>query len=137
MKKYFSALIVLVLLGFGLYYLSRVKETVPSVNQTNTVSTGVTPTVSEEKPILSGMSLEVTSPVDKSTVSTSTVNVSGKTSPGADVFVNEKQLKADNQGNFSVNYNLLEGENDFYITVNDSFGNYAEKMIVVNLQSTQ
>ncbi|MCL4364471.1 hypothetical protein M1328_04510 [Patescibacteria group bacterium] len=137
MKKYFSALIVLVLLGFGLYYLSRVKETVPSVNQTNTVSTGVTPTVSEEKPILSGMSLEVTSPVDKSTVSTPTVNVSGKTSPGADVFVNEKQLKADNQGNFSVNYNLLEGENDFYITVNDSFGNYAEKMIVVNLQSTQ
>lgn len=83
------------------------------------------------------LTLDLISPTDKSIVSTSKVIVSGKTSPNVEVFVNEKELKADASGNFSVDYELFEGENEIFVAVNDSSGNYAEKSVIVYLETNQ
>ena len=40
-------------------------------------------------------------------------------------------------GNFSVNYNLDEGENLLTIVANDQAGNYAEKEMTVFLQTQE
>lgn len=60
--------------------------------------------------------------------------VSGKTKANAEVFVNEKELKADANGNFSTNLVLDEGENFIVVSVNDEDGNTAEENLTVNYE---
>lgn len=66
---------------------------------------------------------------------TSNLKVKGRTSSRADVFVNQNELKADNQGNFTTNINLDEGENMLFLVANDNNGNYVEKEIKVILET--
>ncbi len=87
--------------------------------------------------INSGLSLTVSQPADKSSVTSSTVAVSGKTQPKADVSVNDTDLKADIQGNFSTRITLDEGENTIVIVATDENGNYAEKEITVTYQTPE
>ena len=63
--------------------------------------------------------LKVDSPQDGTTVTESTISVSGKTKSYADVFINELETKADDDGVFSVNLTLEEGENIIIITAGD------------------
>ena len=79
----------------------------------------------------------IENPSDKETVNSQSVKVTGKTSAMAEVFVNEKKTKADQNGNFSIEIILEEGENIINVTANDSAGNFAEKEITVYLESTQ
>lgn len=81
------------------------------------------------------LSLEIETPQDKAVVNSKTILIKGKTAPLADVFINEKETKSDNQGSFSLNYSLDEGENELIITANDSNGNYAEKVLTVELKT--
>jgi len=81
--------------------------------------------------------LEIISPKNNLTVSTETITIVGKTKPYAEVFVGEKELLADSQGNFRVEYQLNEGENEIVIVVNDERGNYAEKTLRVNLETNE
>lgn len=83
----------------------------------------------------SGIVLSVDSPENNATVSTSQITVLGITVPEADVSVNEKEIKADKNGNFSVKIDLEEGENIIFVIANDAQGNYAEKEIIVNLNT--
>ncbi len=125
-KKYFSG-------GEGVK-TAPIVQTVRQVNITPVVtsspSTGVTD-------IKSGLTLNVTTPSDNSTVANANIIVTGTTSPGADVFVNETELKADATGKFSSNVTLEEGTNLITVVANDSVGNYAEKDLSVTLESTQ
>ncbi len=82
-----------------------------------------------------GIFLTITDPKDKATVNSSSVTVKGKTAGGATVFVNDKEVRADNGGNFSSKATLEEGENTIIIVANDADGNYIEKEIMVNLES--
>lgn len=113
---------------------------ITSVSPTQTVSVpSASPTKAESQtptsvPV-SQITLEVTEPANNSIVSNSSVMVKGKTSPGADVFINEKELKADSSGNFSTSLNLDEGENYILVSANDSNGNFSEKEIIVNLET--
>lgn len=85
-------------------------------------------TISQPESLIEeGLFLEVTSPVNGATVSDPTLVVSGKTESNAEVFINEIELTADSQGNFSTTITLEEGENVVVITVSDDDGNYAEK----------
>jgi|GEM_PF-2132961 len=79
--------------------------------------------------------LEITTPKENDVVSSSLLTVRGKTLPKADVFVNDKELKADSNGNFSTNITLDEGENMIVVVSNDDMGNYLEREFLVSLES--
>lgn len=98
-------------------------------NQGQTTDTNQT---SNPEPQTSNIFLEITSPKDDEDLSSTTVTVSGKTIPLADVSVNEKDTKADSTGNFSIAVTLEDGD-DINVIANDKDGNYAEKTIAVNL----
>lgn len=91
--------------------------------------------VSEPEPAIEeGLYLEVTNPVDGSSVSNPTLGLSGKTEANAEVFINESELTADSAGNFSTTITLDEGENIIVVTASDNEGNYAEKSITVTYE---
>jgi len=127
--------VFLMLVFFSLYYLTQNKKV--KVSDTTNTTEVITNSPANNIEINSNFALEVLSPKDKTTVSSTTIKVSGKTAANADVFVNEKELKADLSGNFSVDYELFEGENNIYVSANDDQGNHAEKSIIVYLESIQ
>lgn len=79
--------------------------------------------------------LAVVSPKDGDILAASSVLVEGKTTPRAEIFVNDTEGLADSAGNFSVKIGLEEGENNITIMANDEVGNYAEKEIAVNVET--
>jgi len=89
------------------------------------------------EPVLQGITLEINEPKSKTVFKSSSIKVSGKTSAYAEVYINDFETKADGAGNFSVNYNLDEGENLLTVVANDASGNYAEKEITVYLQTNE
>jgi hypothetical protein len=82
-------------------------------------------------PVVRRITLTMSSPVSGATVSTSTIAVSGKTAPNAEVFVNESETRADASGNFSVQMSLDEGDNYIIVVANDADGNAAEAELTV------
>ena len=98
--------------------------------------------VSSKKPIVNNsdtneneISLEITSPKDGEVVTKSPVVVSGTTVSNTDVFVNDAETKADEDGNFEVSVPLEEGENEIFVVVNDLEGNYAEGSVKITLNT--
>ncbi len=88
-------------------------------------------------PAVSQITLFITSPADKSTVAVASAVVKGHTVAGADIFVNDTEVTADAQGNFTAQVSLDEGDNVITVTANDSNGNYAEKDITVTYSPAQ
>lgn len=144
-KKFLPAFLITLLLV--LVYSFFVKENPLMKKTPEALPTGTTqPTTSTVEPtqsvisptaIVSQIFLQVDEPADNATVSGTSVKVSGKTIANAFVFINEKELKADAQGNFSTTVALEEGENYILVVAVDNLGNSAEKEILVNLESTQ
>lgn len=134
MKK-IAWFVVLVFIVAGLYFLKPSNTNKVIQNSLNNGISGENSPTKVMEESNSSFPLEILSPTNGSTVSATPVVVSGKTAPYADVFVNENELKADGSGSFSTTYELLEGENIIYITVNDNFGNYTEKAVTINLTS--
>lgn len=77
------------------------------------------------------LTLTLTSPKANTTVTSSSLTVKGKTSPKAEIFVNEAETVADTNGNFSVTVALEEGENYLLVAVTDADGNYKEQELTV------
>jgi len=142
MKKIVLLLVVILLFSIlcviGLY-LSQKKNTEIFQEPASISSPMPTPVVSmppkeEQQRVITkdekthiALTLVVTAPTDKSIVTNPTLTVKGKTSPKAEVFVNESEGVADNDGNFSLTITLDEGDNPVIVMVNDSEGNLAEK----------
>lgn len=84
--------------------------------------------------IKSSVPLTLTSVSGAMTVTNPILVVSGKTTANADVAVNDRDLKADAQGNFSTTVTLDAGENTINIVVNDAAGNSTEREFIVTLQ---
>lgn len=82
----------------------------------------------------SKFTFSVTSPTSGTTVKSSAIQVIGKTVPNADIFINELDTRADNNGNFSVAYTLEEGENYLVVGANDDAGNYLEADVTVTYE---
>jgi hypothetical protein len=80
------------------------------------------------------ITLNITKPVE-ATVNTAQIAISGETVPNATVYLADKEIKADAQGKFSGVVTLDEGENDIFVLAHDADGKYAEKELVVNLES--
>jgi cytoskeletal protein RodZ len=154
MQKYYigGAITVVIIVTIGFFLLSQNRPSTSDLEGQKPTQTVGQPTQSAQneafqekwisptkKPSLpdksaTSIALEVTTPKDKAVVSQSTVTVTGKTSPQADVAVNEQELKANANGGFSTNIALDEGENYIVIVVSDDDGNYAEKEIVVTYE---
>jgi hypothetical protein len=81
--------------------------------------------------------LQVDEPKNNITVNNPIVNISGKTTSNAYIFINEQELKADGNGSFSSATTLEEGENYILIVSSDELGNSVEKDILVNLETKQ
>lgn len=147
-KTYFiliGGLVVLALVigGFAFYRSSKVvTPAAPTYNtapdQNNPTTTQAvqqsSPTISPAK---NQITLTVTSPKNGTEVFIPTIKVVGKTVPNADVSVNDDDLKADAQGNFSAAVNLDEGENFISVLAIDDLGNVAEAELTVTYTPTQ
>ena len=83
------------------------------------------------------ISLIVTSPKDGDVLTSTDAVVKGKTTPGADVFVNDQSGKADANGNFSISVALDEGANLIVVLANDADGNVTQLDLNVTVTSFQ
>jgi hypothetical protein len=144
-KSAIVGIVIILIVAVGAIMVAGKKSPAPreqsgSTTEITTSATSSSPETSPA-PLAEGNQklsmLSVTSPADKSTVTSPTVTVRGKTAPNADVFVNDAEAKADANGSFAVSVTLDEGENPIVISVNDADGNYAEQELSVTYDAGQ
>lgn len=138
MKK---ALLFLALIILLFAAISTVKQKSSSENRQQSPTTftqeHVTPTVvvtrltSQIQGQAKTVPLTISEPANNIVTTSSTITVKGKTVGNADVSVNEKDLKADAQGNFSTTITLDEGENIIAVLAVDQRGNFVEQDLLV------
>jgi hypothetical protein len=130
-KKFFLAFLIISIL-VAVYSLYQKKN--PALNKIFN-----RPTDSVQKVVnkLEKIFLQVSEPKNNITVNNPIININGKTISNAFIFINEQELKADVNGNFTTATTLEEGENYILIVASDDLGNSIEKDILVNLESTQ
>lgn len=136
-----TAILIIGIIGTLLFVSGRkAPEKTPANGQTTNanqqtatikITQGATPQISQQ--VLSSLPLEVLQPQDKQTISTAQITVKGKTAANAEVFVNEKELKADKNGNFATTLTLDEGDNYLYVAASDQDGNFAERELVITV----
>lgn len=90
-----------------------------------------TTTVTPEDASDTALFLEVFTPVEKSTVDTETVSVTGKTSPVAIVSVNGTLLKVAADGTFSTDVQLKPGPNVIQVVASNISGEQVGKVIAL------
>ncbi|MFA6081149.1 MAG: hypothetical protein WC741_01960 [Patescibacteria group bacterium] len=137
-KKIFSTFFILVLVIILFSYFQKnnpiVKSIIDSKKGLNkdSISGAGKPT-----PVFKKIFLQVDEPKSNTTVNNPIINISGKTIANAYIFINEQELKADVNGNFTSATTLEEGENYILIVASDDLGNNVEKDILVNLETIQ
>jgi hypothetical protein len=138
-------LFILLLIGISVFlFKTRYDKTVQTREMENSVRDatrfGTNPGTSEgqiqkssieETPVEQSIMLDVISPADQTQVINPSINVRGKTVPGAEVFVNEKEVIAGTDGVFQVLYTLEEGENPILVVASDADGNVAEEELTI------
>lgn len=139
------ALLLIVVLAGGAYLLKNKSNVNPVGAPENTSTnnsyygssstTGSSQSGAAGTSASSGISLTISSPANGASVTVATVTVRGKTAPGADVSINDVEVKADSSGNFSGAVALDEGENFIAITAVDSDGNSADQELTVTYNS--
>lgn len=79
--------------------------------------------------------LQVEAPADGVTVSSASVEVRGRTVPGAEVFVNESQVFPNASGEFKTKVSLTEGENVILVVAGNEEGDSeVERTVYYELQ---
>jgi hypothetical protein len=79
--------------------------------------------------------LEVSSPQDGVVVKDPWVVVNGRTTSDSEVFINDKQISPDKNGNFSIKIDLVEGVNPVLIVVGNEVGDQEiERVVYYELQ---
>jgi hypothetical protein len=105
-------------------------KSIDDKNQESLPSKTLRITYDNEKP-----NLEVSEPEDgKSVQGDRKQNISGKTEPQAQVFINDSKIIINSDGNFSTTYQLSDGENVFTIKAVDPASNSTEVIRKVNFQ---
>lgn len=148
MNKKYLVIILVILLSSGIFFTLKSKEKKTTNNisditpgeQDNRKNNIIEPTTTVENADVTknkNIFLEVTEPANNSIVSSSSIPLRGKTVGNTTVFINEQEIKANANGEFSTTVNLDEGENLIYIVAADELGNYIEKEITVILETTE
>lgn len=131
-KKFFPVFLVILMLAiiYSYYQKNNSSANKISVDQ---------PSQSVQQPSGSSKTifLEVSQPINNITVTNAVVSLTGKTIPNGEIFVDDQELKANANGNFSTSVTLDEGQNNIYVVASDDLGNSVEKDITINLESTQ
>lgn len=60
--------------------------------------------------------------------------IKGTTTAFAEIFINDKETKADAKGNFSIKMPLDLGENIFIVSANNSEGDVVEETLTINYE---
>jgi uncharacterized protein YfaP (DUF2135 family) len=126
-----------ILAGLAAAWLTGCSKVTLSMTATNTAVPLSTPSVTQSGLIQSGLPLSITQPLDAAVLTSTALNVSGRTTAGASVAVNEASGLADAQGNFSVPVNLEEGPNALDIIANDGQGRTGETLLMVTVDLSQ
>jgi hypothetical protein len=123
-KKRLLVLVAVAVAVLAVYFSSQKKLVLaPSLQETLSDTVKTVQNESAKLGILpNSFLLEVSSPENGVTVAKGVVEVTGKTVPGAEVFVNEAQVKVDKDGNFRQKVTLQEGENFILITAGNEVG---------------
>jgi hypothetical protein len=87
--------------------------------------------------VQTGLTLQVTQPIDGSTLNTVAITVQGQTAPGATVTIGDQTGNADENGNFNIPLTLAEGPNFLDVTALDNNGNQGETILMVNVDLSQ
>lgn len=137
MKKILLLTAILIVLSAGI--IGSRKKSTPA--PTNSTQKQVIPTqtatqfVNQVQGQVKTVPLTVSEPANNMVTTNPTVTVKGTTVAGADISVNEKDLKADAQGNFSTTIALDEGENVIAVLAIDQVGNFVEQDLIVTFDS--
>lgn len=86
------------------------------------IGNNIDPATPEENIVNGNFTLVVSFLINGQELTTPYVKVIGETVPGADIFVNETEVPADKNGNFSLTVGLEEGENHIFISAGDENG---------------
>jgi len=78
--------------------------------------------------------LRITSPKNLSTVSSSTIKVTGKTDSNSTVYVNKDAVSVDSSGNFEKTIIVFPGKNLIDVKVVNKFSKQSEQKIEVNVK---
>ncbi len=140
-----SVLIIMILAvsAYALYKTNNIPATSPETNAPvpSTKPQPIPPpqpaSKSAEPEPTSPFPLTIISPISGTIVTTSSVIISGKTLPKADVSVGDKDLVADAKGNFSTTVTLEEGENYIAVEATGDDGNFAEQELLVTYEPVQ
>ncbi len=87
-------------------------------------------------PVSAGLKLAVSQPLDGANVNTTAVTVKGTTKAGATVSINDEDVIADSQGNFTASLTLDDGLNAIDVIATDNAGNQAESLVLVNVDTS-
>lgn len=138
MKKLFLFFLLSIFVVAGAVFLNNYQKS-RIVQKPALITPAPTKVISptEAKPENKSISLELFEVNDGMIVSDPTLLIKGKTVADAEVFVDNQELKAGKNGEFSAKVGLDEGENVIIITVNNSEGNMAEKELTVNLETNE
>jgi len=74
----------------------------------------------------------VITPADGTDINDNTVTVTGQTTPGAVISINDQADIADSNGNFSIPISLSAGPNTVDVLSTDENGNQNEVLLMVN-----
>lgn len=133
MKTLVLAVLALFIVGAGFVLSGRMDKSPSSYTPPSEQIASNTPPVAgdeEEAPV----TLTISTPAENAVVRSANLTIRGKTAAYADVFVNDKETKADALGNFAVALTLEEGENAIVIVVTDEVGNTAQTEISVTYE---
>ncbi|HLL61043.1 MAG TPA: hypothetical protein VK338_04960, partial [Candidatus Nitrosocosmicus sp.] len=129
--------LVLLLITYSLFRSNNAKTDDTLINDENPGNTTANIGPTEKQVGNVKFFLTITEPQNNASVTESVITVRGKTVPDAEVFVNEKELLADKQGEFTVDLELVEGENEIQIFANDALGNVQEQSRTVTYTPSQ
>ncbi len=126
-----------IFVGYKLYKRQGMMAYNNSVNYKDNLQGYTTKTTgsSNSQADKNGLALDVTTPKDGDTVNTAKITIKGRTIAYADVSIDDVDIIADKEGNFSGTVDLEEGENTITVVTNDANGNYLEKELTVILDS--
>lgn len=138
-KQRITIIVITIIIVVGVFFLSKHPKLKNIQTQSGNITNNPTEsavknnsaTIVSEENTPSNFPLTITQPLNKSIIINQNISVSGKTTPNAEVAINDVDTKADINGNFSVNLMLDEGENIISVIGNDENGNYKEKEITV------
>lgn len=133
MKKYFM-IVTLIAIAALLFFAIKTNKTEKNSNGEIVIPTSA-PLSASLTPEAQIFTLVIHEPSIDAIVREASVTVKGTTSPGAEVFINDKETIADAKGNFSISIALDEGENYILVTANDTDGNYKEVELTITYET--